>query len=631
MIELFINGVQMEFGDDTKIQLTKIKNDIGDVTTKSSYTNSLSLPKTPTNDLALGFSAEINTAPRIPYSYLSCKLIVDSLELVADGVAYLDSFDTSYKIMIVGDLKDFSKLLGTKTLNNLNLSDLDHTWNVANIITPPDTDLEYLFVETDSKVSAIFNSSNTVYPDMQPPSVKVSRLLRQVIEDAGYTADMTVFDANRIGGAYMFCSELSLKRLSIIIGEWGLTADKMFNVENDSIAPISIWKNFDTNQLIYSNEMGYVKTQLTPNGYLIYYQTAYTGSLKLQALGTILNPSGCTVSVLAVNQLGNTVATIETSSATTIDVNGSVDASFNKNDKISFVIKCVVPANTSGIITVKNGLTFGVSVGTGATLTTTFGQTIYLRDCLPPMKQTDFFKQILQAGFLVPDINNSTKTISFKQYDSIVSNQNSAQDWSDYLVSVKSIKFKLGDWAKVNNFTYTADKGTETYFGNGLVSIDNELLADKKDVVKVDFGATREVTGMTGKPFGYVPIFEGRIWKGGLKPRILLPLDITGNVELLQFGGGTLGYRVGAKAGVFDTDNTSIAFQAMIPLYFRNMQALLNSVKVIEAEIYLPLLDFHNFNQFYPVYIEQLGGNFFCNKINGWENDKTCTVELIKI
>ena len=75
----------------------------------------------------------------------------------------------------------------------------------------------------------------------------------------------------------------------------------------------------------------------------------------------------------------------------------------------------------------------------------------------------------------------------------------------------------------MNKFMYEFDKGSETFDGLGCVYVNNNLLPESKDMVKLSFSASQEVPRMSGLPFAYTPIYEAGAWKGGLEPKLLIP------------------------------------------------------------------------------------------------------------
>ena len=517
-------------------------------------------------------------------------------------------------------------------LNDLNLDDLNHTWNVSNAISLTG-DVEYLYTETNSAPAgavSVHKTANSVYIANQHPSVKVLRLMDQICIDAGYSilngGDLLT---NKIGEAFLFCQDTKRDDPSLIAGVWGCDYDKTYGNNGPltlGVTGFAGQRNPECN-LIFENQGGMVQ----PIANFMQYVVRFSGSYKIEMLGTIINTNLFDVKVGAVvNGVGYF---LEQSADATITINGSQTLTLNRGDIIRLYIQWSGTPSTAypnSFITLKSGFHFGVNQN--APFTFAYGDTFFVNSSLPKMKQLDFFKAICQIGFLVPDIDNANKTVTFKQIESVILNKSNPQDWSNFLVDKKSQKFKFGDWAQVNNMTYESDKETETFFGNGTVILNNDLLPTSKEMVKVPFGASLEVERMVDDlPFAYIPIYQNRVWKGGMKPRLLLAEPIDGTVSLISYEGVVLGTTTTAKSGVFDLVDNSIAFNQQIQNYFQGYQTILDSMKSIEVELMLPVLDFHRFDQFRPVYLKQYSSFFYCNKINGWEEGSICTAELIKI
>jgi hypothetical protein len=417
------------------------------------------------------------------------------------------------------------------------------------------------------------------------------------------------------------CQNTKFSDPTMFIGEWGLNNDFQKSYSQQSY--------INEHVVILNNQSGCVSiddyNHRDHRGGV--YKTRFSGNYICQMLGKIINPDAVPVSIFVT---GANLWVVQNDTSTVIDINWSNHVFVSAGTSISLLIMAFAFDDRT-MPTIKKGMAFGVSQDPGAQMSFVFGDTFRIPDSLPNMKQVDFFKQICQIGFLVPDIDTRTNTISFQPIKNVFQNRTNPQDWSDYFIKVKSVKYKFGEWAKINKFMYEFDKGSETFNGLGCVYVNNDLLPNSKDMVKLSFSASQEVPRMSGLPFAYTPIYEAGAWKGGLKPKLLLPEAITGAVDFWHSNGTFLGTANSVEAGVFDLVDNSIAFNKMINSEFKEFSAILSEMKQIDVEIYLPLSVFHSFDQFRPVFIKQLSSYFYCNKINGWENGEICTAELIKI
>jgi len=608
MKQLFLNGFEIELDVDDTCQLTKQKTDIGDFTQKSNYSNTITIPHTPVND-----SFFYNKK----YEKLDCRYVVNSIEVISNGLAYIDGQDDKgYKCMLIGGLKDFTKLIDVKTLNDLDLTSMNHTWDYLNEITPP-ADIKYLLTENDS-----VTVSNTIDVNLKKvnaletfPCISAKRLLQEITEQAGFKCEFSDLDTNPIMRTYLQMPNTKLLTPEEVRGVWG--TEIPFVKE----APFPR-TNINQNILIYENPTSCVFLE---NG-AGYYKTRYDGSYRIELLMQVLNPRGYTVMITVENG-----ANVYLGEDTVININYSTDivrtAGIYLTPKIAvFGIQTVLSFNPNVTVT---SFALGISVTPGTSISFVCGDTFRVAMGLPNMKQVDFLKQICQQSFLIPNIEKNK--ITYTPYRSIFTKSEKAQDWSDYLVDIKSTVYKIGDWAQKNTFVYDFDKGSEFYNGEGVITIDNAILADKKERVKLSFSASREVSAMGGLPFAYTPFMEYGVWKGGLKPKLLTPLAIDGTVEYLGAGATVLGTSTTAEAGVFDIDEASIAFPAILQTEANELTKALSKAEVITVAILLPATAFYALSDDTPIFLKQTSSYYFCNKINGWELDKQCTAELIKL
>ena len=104
MIEVYLDGIQLEVPQDISIGLSLGIADYADPCTASgAYTQTVEIPRTTHNDSAFKFSGEILSAEQFNHAEHTARIVEDGCELVG-GKAYLDSVSTTaYSLQIVGE------------------------------------------------------------------------------------------------------------------------------------------------------------------------------------------------------------------------------------------------------------------------------------------------------------------------------------------------------------------------------------------------------------------------------------------------------------------------------------------------------------------------------------------------
>lgn len=104
MIEIYLDGVQLEVPQDISIGLNLGIADYADpITASGAYTQTVEIPRTPHNDKAFKFSGEVLSAEMFNHSEHTARIVEDGCELV-EGRAFLEgTSQTSYNIEVVGE------------------------------------------------------------------------------------------------------------------------------------------------------------------------------------------------------------------------------------------------------------------------------------------------------------------------------------------------------------------------------------------------------------------------------------------------------------------------------------------------------------------------------------------------
>ena len=104
MIEIYLDGVQLEVPQDISIGLNLGIADFADpITASGAYTQTVEIPRTPYNDKAFKFSGEVLSAEMFNHSEHTARIVKDGCELVG-GRAFLEGVSqTSYNMQVVGE------------------------------------------------------------------------------------------------------------------------------------------------------------------------------------------------------------------------------------------------------------------------------------------------------------------------------------------------------------------------------------------------------------------------------------------------------------------------------------------------------------------------------------------------
>ncbi len=120
MIEIYLDGVQLEVPQDISIGLNLGIADYADpITASGAYTQTVEIPRTPHNDIAFKFSGEVLSAEMFNHSEHTARIMEDGCELIG-GKAYLEGVSQySYNLQIVGEEIEWVTKIRDKKLSDL--------------------------------------------------------------------------------------------------------------------------------------------------------------------------------------------------------------------------------------------------------------------------------------------------------------------------------------------------------------------------------------------------------------------------------------------------------------------------------------------------------------------------------
>ena len=216
--QIFLEGVALDLDRNVDIDFTYSITDISDFEKRTTtYSKTIVLPGTAHNNFLLGnyFDFNINNdysnlidnvgVNFNPLKKAFAKVTLDNVEVFVGVLRLLEitskDGEIQYQCALFGSLGGLFTALGDTLLTDLDLSDLDHTYNIATITNSWDTTdlVADGFVYPSANYGIGVNATETEYDVMNfRPAVSVKRVFDEIIAQAGYTYQGDFWDSNNL-------------------------------------------------------------------------------------------------------------------------------------------------------------------------------------------------------------------------------------------------------------------------------------------------------------------------------------------------------------------------------------------------------------------------------------------------
>jgi len=238
---VLLKGQEIELSDDVVIEVNSSISDLQNPEKrKSEYTKSIEvagtesnnelfssifrLDRTTLNTTATNFQPDFN-----PNLKADCVIEIDGINVLRgylqlESISIVDDHKIEYSVVFFGRSANLLLDLGDKQLSDLDLSDYDHIWSMANVVsswTAP-IGVGFVYPLIDRGYDPL---ETTYYLDQSYPSVYVKTLVDKIFKAAGYRYSSAFFETDRF------------KRLILAYGGdgWRMSAnranDKLLKIE----------------------------------------------------------------------------------------------------------------------------------------------------------------------------------------------------------------------------------------------------------------------------------------------------------------------------------------------------------------------------------------------------------------
>lgn len=632
MDELYLEGQLCDLGK-SRIGMTYQINDIAELKDRqSNHSNTVKLPKTPANRAILDSIENINLNTRTPYRKLDARLKASGNEIVPSGFAQVKNAQDYYEAVIFSGIVSFFDKIKGKSIKELDLSSLNHVWNVTNAMNSRNNTDGYIWAIIDYGAMTDFSDDFPV--NKSAPCVFGKTIWDKIFSEAGVSYTCPFLQAAPFTKVLIPCTEMTtVRRKHITVTQ---TINDLY---------INRWRPYlgclGEDVILESYKITF--TNLVRGTSIFVMDALSLSSLELEdtfiPVRVIRNDLGIS---LVNDNSGNPgyfhgfpAATsgpplfLPTIGGTghTVTVEADVISNSDDDRTVSFYLRAPFDIYRRAI--------GGTSLFEGFHV----NATLDISGSLPDLKQDEFVKAFMQYYGLIPQPDPYTGEIVLERFQAIKNNIPVAKDWSAKLSLKKEprISFEFGKYAQVNDMLYDNDDDVVPALGKGTFSIEDETLSPYALLFQSVFSGTdsHKRLSTTPREVSHIPFIddEGNIDPGSRKPRVLI----------LDYSDMRINYSDGINPSfIFATDlpvtffyrpgnDQSMDFQTFIKLHYDALMDVLTDVKFVQANLLLQPLDIAELDHFIPVYISFFAHYFYVNKlVNFMEGEETVS-ELIRL
>lgn len=597
MMEVIYDGVVLDLADDEVVPITKQVNEVGKLDSfKSDFTREFKVKRTRKMEALFQNASSVNSETNLPYEALEVK-VKDGVELIPKGRLAINRVDNLfYFCSIYSGASFIFDTLKELTINNIDLSDLSHTWDAITAANSLKNDTDYQYLLAD------YSDDGLLIGDTDPLQfnieelrccVRVKYIFDKIFE--GYKLESDI--ANDEYFNRMFIPINTLKTSKESVQGFLAETDKTIPAPNGIIILDNII--FDPFNTISSN--AYHAKVSGKHFFFLGYRNS--------PLDFVAGPDyieGFVGGVVVSEHLEKN------------NFGFYLSADLLVGDSISFKRPATeLPFKPyAGVSFLCYNIESSIM---GA------GTPIAPAEYLPAINQSEFVKAICGFFGLVPDYDFITNTIKLWSINRLYENKYIAKDWSEYLsVEDEVLNFRL-DYARLNRFKWKEDKDVGLGNGDAMFAVNDFNLPKEKTILEMPMAGCDEVIHSGEKMarigwFESIPNSADYKQKESITPRMVLrePMAVA-----TKIGAQSLTIAQSFKA-------TSIDLQVSIAYNDATVRMLRQTKKMV-VKMNLPKNEIESFDPKIPVYIKQYSAYFYVPKISNFIPNMLCEVELIRL
>lgn len=665
MVKLFVLESEVELLEGQNITLTSQINDLSELRNhQSGFTNQFRIPKTKNNLKIFEGIDNVQSNCNIPYRKTKIRLWIDGVEQISNGYLIVDSIDTNIIATVYDGNVDFFNAIEGKKLSDLNLSSMDHVWDLITM----DSLVNATYVD-GYKYPLIdwgnfpFDNRN-INPINMRFAVFVRAIVDKIFSEAKYTYSGDILDIPIYDKLLLPCNKNELERSADYI-ESNYFKVRISNpgfLLGDTSTNNYCWIGCDLNNVSpYEDASSNFIIDATWNVYLG-APTASTNGLSVIVPGdwdieieidvTVTNYNGAAPLKSISVQIEGQPVSVPATQLISLTGNGAFTLKLKQTVKIPFIGMYGGWRNgIMGFIMSAVGcdaqVTAGYISGQPSNKGVYYGSEVSIKKNILDISQKDFIKSIAQMFNLFISCDSSHKSAIIHPFNTIVENIYKAIDWTDKVnMDATKIKheFKIGRYAQINYLTYKKDEGdllAFDKFSDGEIKIDSHTLPDEATVINLPYAGTVMVKKLSQLDLPSIIIIDPDTGDATIDTVQRLLIDST-DVVPNRIAYGDIHLNDGTAVATWpiapfcyfalDSQSDNLSFNDnLMDKYFLSLTRVLNKTKRVTLQLKLSAVEYYYLDHFIPVYLNQFNAYFYVNKVSNWRSGGLCTAELIRL
>ena len=601
------------------------------------------------NDIAsFNYLMDLNNQSDLMYKKLKARYYSNGIDLMIRFASIEEVGKKYVKLRLYGGNSDVYDLMKSKQLRDVSFDELDHFWNITNIVgyRANTTGVTYPIIDRsiDSPNTIMSNANREVICKYTYPAVYVSDILRLILEDLGVDYENPISQKDFYPS--LLCVPFSSKQF--LRNRKTERYEGVF--EKTANQAIGVLTAIKFEQVNNPTKYFTVASNTNRDGAFIFANTLngrFKASLQVQNTGA----AAVVNFLITTSNSSNGISQIIPNGTTTIDLDYTLDADF---DGTATPFVSLVCSTSSVTMSILSGSTFEISetealndnvsdIAFDVTIENTL-EFVSASSIMPDMTVAEFILNYCKTFGLFLYFDELKNKVVFFNLSTVTDNIGKCYDWSSKYAMGDEVLTTSNDLAQRNTFIYeVADGEIKPVGADGSININNKSLVAENEMVALDFVATSSFKRLIDIDVLRANLFDkdGTEYIGEDNPRFVInklynSADFVDTSDFVYRDGlVTSNQTTNIPIPYFiKSGETSLGFNNnLISLFYNEIEVVYTKIKILSCLLRLNASDINQLDLTKPVYIEYFNSYFYISQISSYNpnSNKSTSVELVKL